>query len=105
MTDTEILHEAVRRIREQFSPRTILLFGSRARGDAREDSDFDLLVILHDPGDWRTPGRIRGALRGLPAAFDVLVQSEAAWQEWRGVGPAFESQIQAQARELYRAAA
>jgi hypothetical protein len=29
-------------------PRTIWLFGSRARGDAREDSDFDLLVVLPD---------------------------------------------------------
>ena len=29
-------------------PRMIWLFGSRARGDAREDSDFDLLVVLPD---------------------------------------------------------
>ena len=29
-------------------PRMIWLFGSRARGDAREDSDFDLLVMLPD---------------------------------------------------------
>jgi hypothetical protein len=29
-------------------PRAIWLFGSRARGDAREDSDFDLLVVLPD---------------------------------------------------------
>ncbi|MGB9662252.1 MAG: nucleotidyltransferase domain-containing protein [Moorellaceae bacterium] len=26
----------------------IILFGSRARGDAREDSDIDLLVVSHD---------------------------------------------------------
>jgi len=26
----------------------IWLFGSRARGDGREDSDFDLLVVLSD---------------------------------------------------------
>jgi predicted nucleotidyltransferase len=29
-------------------PRAIWLFGSRARGDARGDSDFDLLVVLPD---------------------------------------------------------
>ena len=29
-------------------PRAIWLFGSRARGDAREESDFDLLVVLPD---------------------------------------------------------
>ena len=27
-----------------FGPRRIILFGSRARGDARTDSDFDLVV-------------------------------------------------------------
>jgi uncharacterized protein len=27
----------------------IILFGSRARGDAHTESDMDLLVILHDP--------------------------------------------------------
>jgi predicted nucleotidyltransferase len=29
------------------------LFGSRARGDARKDSDVDVLVIISS-GDWRT---------------------------------------------------
>jgi predicted nucleotidyltransferase len=29
-------------------PRQIWLFGSRARGDARADSDFDLLVVMPD---------------------------------------------------------
>jgi predicted nucleotidyltransferase len=29
-------------------PRAIWLFGSRARGDAHEESDFDLLVVLPD---------------------------------------------------------
>ena len=29
-------------------PQAIWLLGSRARGDAREDSDFDLLVVLPD---------------------------------------------------------
>jgi predicted nucleotidyltransferase len=31
-----------------FNPRRIILFGSRARGDAETDSDLDLLVILDD---------------------------------------------------------
>lgn len=35
-------------------PLAITLFGSRARGDAREDSDWDLLVLL--PAGWSPPG-------------------------------------------------
>ena len=39
---TEIYGERVERV---------VLFGSRARGDAREDSDYDVAVFLCDMGD------------------------------------------------------
>jgi predicted nucleotidyltransferase len=29
----------------------VVLFGSRARGDHRPDSDYDIAVFIHDPGD------------------------------------------------------
>ena len=36
---------------EGFDPLKIILFGSRARGDSDEDSDFDLLVVLPKVAD------------------------------------------------------
>lgn len=29
----------------------VVLFGSRARGDHQPDSDYDIAVFIHDPGD------------------------------------------------------
>lgn len=43
--DDARLSEAVSRLVEGLRPRAIILFGSRARGSNRADSDYDLLVV------------------------------------------------------------
>jgi len=42
------LDRVVRRIVEQVDPVAIYLFGSRARGDARPESDYDLMIVVPD---------------------------------------------------------
>lgn len=57
------------------SPRRIILFGSRARGTAGEDSDYDLLVEKDALEDERLlAGHIYEALLadGFPAPVDVI---------------------------------
>lgn len=106
MTDQEILAEAVRRIREEYKPRRIVLFGSRARGDAREDSDFDLMVVVDKTDDARAlAADVRGSLGGLDASFDILVESLADWEKWRKVGPALQHVIDVEGRVVLDAAA
>ena len=39
--------EAASRVRQEVDPEAVILFGSHARGDARPDSDVDLMVIEH----------------------------------------------------------
>ena len=77
------LREAVRRVVERFQPRRVVLFGSHAWGHPGPDSDFDLLVLVRGVEDVRRlAGRIRGTLRGIPAAFDIVVRDEDTWQKW-----------------------
>ncbi|MDY6878595.1 MAG: nucleotidyltransferase domain-containing protein [Chloroflexota bacterium] len=66
MATSEVVAEMATRIRETVRPGKIILFGSRAREEARPDSDFDLLVIAPStlPRWQRTPSLYR-LLAGL----------------------------------------
>jgi predicted nucleotidyltransferase len=44
LAQEEVLREIVLRLTSEFAPRKILLYGSRATGTARSDSDYDLLI-------------------------------------------------------------
>jgi uncharacterized protein len=56
--------------------REIILYGSRARGDAAVDSDIDLLVVL-DPlqNFWQEFERIAPIASRLSLEFDVLISA------------------------------
>ena len=59
------------------SIRKIILYGSRAQGTARPDSDFDVLVVEADPVVKRDERRrLRTSLAGVPYAVDVWVMGE-----------------------------
>jgi len=45
-----VIFENIRRLKRQLLPNDrLILFGSQARGDARPDSDWDLLMLLDKP--------------------------------------------------------
>lgn len=51
--EPNVKEEVVRRVLTVATPTRIILFGSFARGDAAEDSDIDLLVVVKE-----TPSRL-----------------------------------------------
>ncbi|MEW5891284.1 MAG: nucleotidyltransferase domain-containing protein [Pseudomonadota bacterium] len=64
-------------------PERIVLFGSHARGEARNDSDLDLLVIERDVVDRAAEMvRLRRVLRPLRVPVDLLVYSTDDVARW-----------------------
>lgn len=76
MTTNEAISEMTERIVQRFHPVRVILFGSHARGDARPDSDVDLLVVLPQVENKRESAvQIRQVLADLPVSKDVIVTS------------------------------
>jgi len=85
-----LVADIVQRIVRTAQPQKIILFGSRARGNARPDSDFDLLVIKDsdEPG-YRRDASLYLALAGLNTPVDVMVYTPEEVREWSTVPQAF----------------
>ena len=88
MASDALLDRMVRAIVDEVDPEQIILFGSRARGDAAADSDFDFVVVESGPfgaGRSRHAEEVRlyRALAGCGASTDVLVYSWDDVDHWR----------------------
>jgi predicted nucleotidyltransferase len=83
MVTAETIQQAVGILAEAARPLQIILFGSHARGEAREDSDVDFLVIEREvPSRHGEMVRLRKALLPLHIPVDVVVVSEDHFRYW-----------------------
>ena len=81
-----LLDDLVRRIAERFSPDKIILFGSRARGDAERDSDTDLLVLFSEVADPnKRAAEIYASLAGSSRPMDIFVSTTSRFERYRNV--------------------
>lgn len=75
-TNDTLIAEARRRLAAAAPDARVILFGSRARGEARPDSDLDLLVIEPEVASRRAEFvRLREALGDLGVPIDLVVLS------------------------------
>jgi len=75
------LARIIRRLVTAYEPEQIFLFGSRARGDAGPDSDYDLLLVVPDHASLERK-RSKLAYRvlwGTGTAADVVVWTRSAF--------------------------
>jgi predicted nucleotidyltransferase len=78
--EDSLISEMVDTIVREANPDTVIQFGSRARGDARPDSDVDLLIVEGEPfspqrSRRQESARLYLALRKLAIAKDLLLYS------------------------------
>jgi predicted nucleotidyltransferase len=86
VTATDKLREAAARLHAARPDATIILFGSRARGDARTDSDADFLVVQPEVTSRRAEmTALSNLLRPLRLPADVLVASRRTFEKWAAV--------------------
>jgi len=86
--DDALLRRMTAAIVSAADPEQVILFGSRARGDARPDSDVDLVVVEAEPfgagRDRRAEAmRLWRALAGFDVPADILVYSRDEVDYWR----------------------
>ena len=100
MTQAEVFHilgEYKSQMKQMLSVNLekIILFGSYARGDYHEDSDIDLMILLHIPGEEicnYTDG-IYEKTYDIEEKYSVeinpCIQSSEVYMKWKKVYPFF----------------
>lgn len=81
----ELLLQIKKSVREIEPDSEIILFGSRARGDEREDSDWDLLILVPYPAGLKEEQKFRHKLFELEIKYGESISTNVkSKQEWEG---------------------
>ena len=81
--DTESIKRLTELLIEAAKPNRIIMFGSQARGEAGEDSDFDVMVVEEGVSDRvGEMVRLNRLLRSVDIPVDLLVVSAKKFDYW-----------------------
>lgn len=98
-----LLEKVVDRLKVEFQPDEIYLFGSHAWGVPTDDSDVDLMVIVRESTEKtiRRMQRAHRCLSGLGFSKDVLVTTRAQVDRYKHLRASLFHQVLAKGRKLY----
>lgn len=96
------LQEVTKKIIQEFNPEKIILFGSRATGQATEDSDTDLLIIKDTDSSTREVAKqIDGSIFPRPFPLDLIVYTPKQLRKAQESGDFFILEILNKGKVLY----
>lgn len=100
--NSKVIGEIKDLIAQKISPVKIILFGSLAKGDEKEGSDLDLLIIKESslPRHKRAK-EIRLLLSKYIFGKDILVYTPDEIEEWKDVPDAFITTVMKEGKVLY----
>jgi len=100
-----VLTAIVRRLVDAYQPRAVYLFGSRARGDAGPDSDYDLLIVVPNdaPADRRRSRLGYERLWEIGAATDIVVCTQDYFDSRQSVVNSIPAAVVQEGKLLYAA--
>lgn len=100
--DDALLKEIVNRIVNTVHPERIVLFGSYVYGRPKDESDLDILVIMHSKlPRYRRSVPIYSSLAGLLVPKDILVYTPEEIEEWSEVPQAFITTVLKKGKVIY----
>lgn len=89
MRRQDVIDKISHNMRLQAPEASVILYGSQARGDARYDSDIDLLVLLPDFEDnlafekrrYEIAGYLYDISLDMSADISYIIMPRSAWEE------------------------
>ncbi len=99
------LAQLVQRLTGAYHPTAIYLFGSRARGNQRPASDYDLLVVVPNdaPEELHDSRKGYDCLAGIAAAVDVMVCTEDYFTSREHVRTSLPARVMREGKLVYAA--